>query len=108
MNPGELNKKITIQRYISDKDINKIKIQTWKDIKTCHANVKNLSGKEYWTAKAYEAERTVIFTIRYNSMPDISLKDRIKFNNKLFNISLIDNVLYKNEILIIRAMEVIA
>lgn len=107
MNPGELNKKITIQRVTNGKGSNLIKTQTWDDVKTCHASVKNLSGKEYWTAKEYGAEKTVIFIIRYNSLPDLNLNDRIKFNDKLFNITEIDNVLYKNEIYKIKAMEVI-
>ena len=69
----------------------------------------NLYGKEYWEAKQYSAENTVEFVMRYSACKDLSVNGyRLKQGDKLFNITLIDNVLYRNEILKIKAIEVIA
>lgn len=107
MNPGRLNKRITIQRCKDKEDYNNIVKPYWEDLITVWCSMNNLYGKEYWEAKKYKAENTVEFAIRYNSCSDISVKDRIKYNKLLYNIISIDNVLYKNEILKIKATEVI-
>ena len=108
MNPGELNKRITIQRCTDYEDDNNINKQKWEDMITIWSSMNNLQGKEFWEAKKYKAENTVEFVIRYSSCPDISIKDRIKHKNLLYNIFSIDNVLYKNEVLKIKATEVIS
>ena len=108
MNPGELNKRITIQEEIKLKDeITKITSTEWKDVKSCWAKVNNLYGKEKWSAKQYNMENSVKFEIRYSSYPNLTVKDRIKWNDRLFNIISIDNIMYGNKTLIITAQEVV-
>lgn len=104
---GKLDKRITIQRNEPKVDEHGVSKRQWKDIKTVWAKVNNLYGKEYWEAKKYEAENTVEFTIRYSACKDLSIKDRIKFRDKIFNIISIDNFMYRNESLKIKAKEVI-
>lgn len=107
MNPGKLNKRLTIQRSVEKEDENSITKSEWQDLKKVWGSMNNLSGKEYWNAKQYNAENTVEFEIRYNSCPDISEKDRIIYKDLVFNIiSPPDNVKYRNEIIKIKAMEV--
>lgn len=107
MNIGRLNKRITIQRSIDGDDEHGISREQWIDLKNVWSAINNLHGKEYWEAKKYEAENTVEFIIRYLACKDLSVKDRIQYNGKLYNIISIDNVLYKNETLKIKAKEVI-
>lgn len=103
---GKLNKRITIQKSGEKEDVNCITKTEWYDLKTIWCSMNGLSGKEYWTAKSYNAENTVVFTIRYSSCKDLTVKDRIVYKGKVFNIVHIDNVLYKNETLKIKAIEV--
>lgn len=107
MNIGKLNKRITIQRHTEYEDEHGISREEWIDFNTVWCSMNNLYGKEYWEAKQYQAENTVEFVIRYNACKDLSVKDRIKMSDRLFNISSVDNVVYKNEVLKIKAMEVI-
>lgn len=104
---GKLNKRVTIQRCEDIEDVNGFSKTQWQDIKTVWARVNNLYGKEYWEAKKYDAQNTVEFTIRFNACKDISINDRIKFKNKIFNIISVDNVLYGDENYKIKAEEVI-
>lgn len=107
MNPGALKQKIIIQRvesYIDKHHITKERVQ---DIKKISCMMNNLYGKEYWTAKEHGAENTVEFIIRYGACKDISVRDRIKYEDRLFNIISIDNIKYLNQFIKIKAMEVV-
>lgn len=106
METGKLNKRITIQRQVESKQGN-FNTYGWQDYKNIWANVNNLFGREYWSAKEYNAENTVVFTIRWNACKDLSIKDRILFQGRLFNISSIDNIQYSNDDVKIKAMEVL-
>lgn len=107
MNIGMLKHKVTIQRYAEYEDENHISKEGWIDLKTVWCSMNNLYGKEYWEAKQYDAENTVEFIVRYNACKDLSVKDRLKTADRLFNITSIDNVMYRNEVLKIKAVEVI-
>ena len=107
MNIGMLKHKITIQRYAEYEDEHHISKEDWIDLKTVWCSMNNLYGKEYWEAKQYGAENTVEFIIRYSACKDLSVKDRLKKDDKLFNITSINNVMYRNQVLKIKAVEVI-
>lgn len=107
MNVGRLNHRITIQRFTEYEDENGFTKEGWADLKTVWCSMNNLYGKEYWEAKQYEAESTVEFVIRYSACKDLSVKDRLKKGDKLFNITSVDNVMYKNEVFKVKALEVI-
>ncbi len=103
---NELTHRITILRKSSlqEDDFEK---EAWSEHKRVWAKANTLFGKEYWAAKEYSAEDTVVFTIRYNACPDLSVRDKIKFKGRVFNINSIDNQLFKNEQLKIKAKEVV-
>lgn len=105
MNPGKLKHKITFQKHTCIEDSNHVSKDEWQDVCTVWCSMNNLFGKEYWSAKQYQAENTVEFIIRYGAYKNLSVKDRINFNGKLFNISSIDNVKYENKFIKIKAME---
>ena len=77
----------------------------WENYYKCFSYVNSLSGKEYWEAKQINAETEVDFVIRYCS--EVSKLDtehyRIIFREKLYNITFVDNVQYKNKTVKIRA-----
>ena len=105
MNPGELNKRITLQRPIITINENGFEEETWEDVKTVWAAASNLYGREYYAAAAVQAENTVKFTIRYTEGIDSSM--RILFKGKQYDITAIDNIKYQNRYMEIKALEVV-
>lgn len=108
MNPGMLNKKITIQKLTKVKSENDFDDEDWIDFKKVWASVNNLFGREFWEAKSVKEENTIEFVIRYSQgLSDLdSKKFRIHWNNKVHNITFVDNVKYENKYLKIKAIEV--
>lgn len=103
-----LNRKITIQKLTTVTTPNGFDEEKWIDWETLWASINNLSGKEFYAAKAVQEEKTVKFEIRY--FPKLeelnSTKYRIIYGEKEYNITFIDNFMYRNEWLVIKALEV--
>jgi len=104
MTIGEMRHRITIQRVTISTNDNGYEVETPEVIKEVWAKVSNLHGKEFFEAKAVQAENTVKFTIRYISGFDQSMQ--ILFQGKTYNITAIDNIKYRNEYIEIQAKEV--
>ena len=104
MNPGELRHRITFRKLTTSTNENGFQIEEWVDVKTVWAAVSNLHGREYFEAAAIQRENTVKFTIRYLKGLDASMQ--ILFQGKPYNITSIDNIKYKNELMEIKALEV--
>lgn len=104
MQPGELRNRIEIQRLTKTQGIYGDTKISFLPLKKVWAKVNGLHGKEYWEAKEYGVERTVEFVIRYSACRDLTEKDRILFRGNFYNISSIDNVMYRNEYLKIKAV----
>lgn len=68
------------------------------------AKANNLYGKERLEAAEYDADRTVVFTIRKVSASDLTVKDRIKFREKIYNITFIDEVLFRGDMVKVTAV----
>lgn len=104
---SNLDKRITIQKYTATQNKNGFDIEAWKDYKTVWASMNNLWGKEFYAAKAVQAENTVEFVVRYSKdLENINSKEyRIFWNNRAFNITFIDNIQYKNIWLKIKTSE---
>ena len=102
MNPGELRNRIVIQRQLTVKT-GVFESVAYTDICTIWAKVNGLFGKEYWSAMEYSKENTVEFTIRVQSCKDLSCSDRIVFKEKMYNITGIDDVLFKGQYYKIKA-----
>lgn len=110
MDPGKLNKRIAIQKFNGMKqNDNGFDIPEWIEYKTVWSNVNNLWGKEFYAAKSVNAENTVEFIVRYSKNLEVinSKEYRIFWNKRVFNITFIDNIQYKNKWLKIKAIEVI-
>lgn len=107
MNIGKMNKRITIQKFTVTQNDNGFDVEEWADYKTIWASANNLFGKEFYAAKAVQAEKTVEFTVRYGKyLENIDTKNyRIAWNGRFYNITFIDNIQYKNTFVKIKAME---
>jgi len=105
MNLGELRHRISIVSTIPIINENGFETQAVQVFKTVWAAISNLHGKEYFAAKAVQAENTVKFTIRYLS--GISTSMQIQFQDRVFNIVNIDDIKYRKKYLEIKAVEVL-
>lgn len=98
MEAGKLRHQITIQVMNAD--------ELWFDLLTCHAQVNGLSGSEYWAASAEQAQNSVDFIVRYaavlaNLAPQTT---RILFHGNRYDVKSIDNFMYQNRSLKLRAV----
>ncbi len=65
MRAGELRHQVTLQAPATTYDADQQPVTTWVDVATVRAAVVPLTGREYWQAKAVNAELTHRVTIRY-------------------------------------------
>lgn len=84
MNPGKLNKQITLQQQRPSKDGEGISISVWVDLATIWASVEPIRGREYFQAAAVGAESTVRIRIRYRE--GITTDLRVLYGSRKFNI----------------------
>lgn len=100
-----MRERITFQKSEAGTDKNGNHVLNWADCYSCAAYVNNLSGKEYWEAAQVNAQTEINFVIRHCS--EVAVMDtehyRILFRGRIYNISFIDNVQYKNKTVKIRA-----
>lgn len=109
VNIKDLNKRITIEKQNTGTTENGFDKEVWIEYKTIWASINNLFGKEFYAAKAVQAESTVEFIVRYSKELDCLNSEgyRVLWNTKIYNITFIDNIKYGNRWLKIRAIEVI-
>ncbi len=102
---GEWKERIIIQRSTVGTDKTGNHVLFWEDFYICWAYVNNLSGKEYWEAAQINAQKDIFFLIRYCS--EVAGMDtehyRVKFRERIYNITFLDNVKYQNQTLKLRA-----
>jgi len=98
MEAGKLRHQITIQVM----DTN----EAWSDLVSCQAQVNGLSGSEYWAASAEQAQNTVDFVVRYTTALASLLPQttRILFRGNHYDVKSIDNFMYQNRSLKLRAV----
>ena len=107
MNASMLKNKITIQKKAAvPDDIGRIS-EIWSDFMVVHAYANRLSGQELIVAAANGQQDTVTFSVRYcRALSEINSNDfRIIFMGRIFNILTVDNVMFLNKELKIRAVE---
>ena len=103
MQAGDLRHRIEIQRIIKRREADKSIRTEYRTIKTVWAKVNGLYGREWWEARKYGAAGTVEFTNRYGAVKDLTVKDRILFRGTLYNIVSVDNTLFQDNFLKIKA-----
>lgn len=89
MNPGELNKRITIQKPDNAQDSFGQLVENWKDVATVWASISPLVGREFFAAETVNSEVTHKVKIRYRQgiTPDM----RVKFRDRYFSIQSVIN-----------------
>jgi SPP1 family predicted phage head-tail adaptor len=89
MKAGQLDQRVTVERFTSTQDELGQPIESWAPLFTCWAAVEPLTGREYLAAQAAVSEVTARIRMRFR--PWMTAQDRVIHNGTTYNIvSLID------------------
>ena len=98
---NEMRNRILFQKLDED-------TEEWNDYYTCFSKVNNSGGNEFFSSRTEQSTNSVIFTVWYCAkLKDLYLKTqlyRIKFDGAIFDIQDVDNYMFKNETLKIKAV----
>lgn len=98
-----LNRRIEIQKKSNTEDGFGGFIEEWVKLMNVWAEIKPTTIFENFEANGTSEKITHIITLRYFS--DLKTDNRIKYNNRIFNIKGIINLLEENKILQVEAEE---
>lgn len=84
MNIGKLRHRITLQKQINAQNDYGAFVTQWQDIATVWAEIKPLSGREYFSAQQVQSEVTTQIWLRYRN--DIEPTMRVTHNGKHYDI----------------------
>lgn len=106
----QLNDRIIIKKIVNTVDDNGLNIEDWIEYHKCWSCFRTIGWKEYYSAKAIQAENTVTFTLRYSPkikdmLDDISVTKNYKvvYKNKNYDIKYINDLENKHEYVDIKA-----
>ena len=89
MKSGDLNQRVTVERFTSTEDELGQPIESWAPLFTCWAAVEPLTGREYLAAQAAVSEVTAKIRMRFR--PWMTAQDRVIHNGITYGIqSVID------------------
>lgn len=106
MDIGRLKHRITFQKLQQTKNEYGEMLNEWLDFKTVWAEIKPVSGRQFFSAKQINSEISHTVYMRYN--PQILPNMRIKYNNRIFDVLYVMNVDEGNSLLQIYCKEVIS
>lgn len=82
MRAGELRHRVTIQEKQVTHDAEGLSQETWVDVLEARAAIDYLSGREYWSAQAVNAEVSVRVRMRYRQ--GIVPQMRVAYRGRIF------------------------
>ena len=89
MRAGDLDQRVTVERYTSTEDELGQPIESWAPLFTCWAAVEPLTGREYLAAQAAVSEVTARIRMRFR--PWMTAQDRVIHEGTVYQIeSLVD------------------
>lgn len=89
MKAGQLDQRVTVERFTSTEDELGQPIETWAPLFPCWAAVEPLTGREYLAAQAAVSEVTARIRMRFR--PWMTSQDRVIHDGTVYQIeSLID------------------
>lgn len=105
MDIGSLKHRITFQKLEQTKNEFGEMLGQWSDFKTVWADVRPVSGRQFFAAKQINNEISHNIYIRYNSelLPNM----RIKYKERTFDILYLMNVNEENKLMQIYCKEII-
>ncbi len=94
---SELNKRISIVSISTVQDDYGFEIEQEVEVCKAWAKVSNMSGTETFKAGADYNKKVTRFLVRYRKDIEFTADMKIKFKNKLYNITYVNNYNYSNE-----------
>lgn len=85
MNPGRLNRRVTIASHGTTPDAFGQPANTWATLATVWAEITPKRGRELVAAKSVDSEVSATITIRYRA--DVTAAHRITHAGKIYNIA---------------------
>lgn len=67
MNIGKLRHRVTLQQQINDQNDYGASVTQWQDVATVWAEIKPISGREYFSAQQVQSEVSTLIWIRYRT-----------------------------------------
>lgn len=99
MNPGDLDQRVTIERFTSEQMDDGQMVDTWAPLATVWAAVEPQAGREFVAAGAAQSELTTKIRIRW--MAGLTSGDRVTHDGRVYNIaSVIDYRSARREIVL--------
>lgn len=101
MKSGEMNHRINFEKLNTD-------TEEWGNHYQCWSKVNIAGGNEYFAGRTEHSNGSVIFEVRYcDKLKDLYLKTqkyRIRFGGVVYDIQDVDNYMFKNTTLKIKAV----
>lgn len=85
LDPGTLNRRITIKVPSTTQDGYGQEAQTWTDVVTCWASIKAATSREVYAAAGFVSQLSHIVTIRYTSA-QITSAMRVSYDNRVLQV----------------------
>ncbi|MCD3351265.1 phage head closure protein [Clostridium botulinum D/C] len=77
---------------------------TWQTVRKCWCRIRGLRGKEFYSASAVQSEDDKVFNCRY--FKGLKSNMKIKYNDKIYDITSINDLYEKHEEYEIHAKEI--
>ena len=84
MRAGDLDRRISIERFTSTTSESGEPIETWANLATVWAKVEQQSGREFFSTVQEISERRVVFRIRW--IEDLTVLDRVMCDGEAHDI----------------------
>jgi len=106
MRIGKLRHTVQLQRLEPNTDTNTVgeDIQAYAEYAVVFASINTMSGQELERAQQISAEATHKVTVRY--VDGVTVQDRVIFDNRIMEVTAIDNPEERNVMLILLCKEV--
>ena len=90
MRAGQIDRRIVIERNTTTDDSLGEPIDSWATLATVWAEVREPRGREFFAGGQRVAEVDTVFIIRHRT--DVTAKDRINYDSKLYDIQFIGEI----------------
>ncbi len=81
---GKLDKRILIQKRVVEQDTFGEGLEDWSNLACVWAEIRGISGKEFFESRQEHAEDILEFKIRYRT--DVVETNRIYYNNQYYDV----------------------
>ena len=106
MTIGELNRRITLMKFVVERDAYGGEDGEWVDVCRLWAKIEPSSGTEFMQAQQVQAEHITKITLRYN--PKIDVMHRIKYADKTYEIIAVGDFTTSHRWTVITAKEMVS